>query len=62
MRIILFLILPRSGGTLVGSLFTPDASGNDGGSGDLNTISAGSGYWFLLKELGGVNLELSQKD
>ena len=41
--------------------FTPDASGNDGGSGDLNTISAGSGYWFLLKDLGGVNLELSPK-
>ena len=41
--------------------FTPDASGNDGGSGDLNTISAGSGYWFLLKDLGSVNLELSPK-
>ena len=41
--------------------FTPNTSGNDGGSGDLDTISAGSGYWFLLKDLGGVNLELSPK-
>ena len=43
-------------------VFTPNTEADaDGGSGDLDTISAGSGYWFLLKELGGVNLELSPK-